>query len=165
MRGEAGEAGGEGTWDWNDSNHSKKKKSPLLLISLAKLSSCSLPFVYWKGWVWCSVPFPRFTELLEGVAAAETCPGGEKKNALNTGRKCENWLCLSSFVNIVFLIFLCECCIVYIKYSRVLIKSMEASLFKYIIKLCEVGDSRVKKNHLIMKKSESSQLQLPLPKS
>lgn len=58
------------------SNNSKKKKNSLLLLIFpAKLSSCSLPFVYWKGWVWRSVPFPRFTELLEGVAAAETCPG------------------------------------------------------------------------------------------
>ena len=59
----------------NSCNRLDLKK--ILLIFLFKLPCFSLPFVYWKECL-VFVPFPRFTKLLEGLTAAETCSGEEK---------------------------------------------------------------------------------------
>lgn len=101
-RGEAGQAEGERMEKENQSI-APFKKLKIKIPDPFNLSNQTflllLPYVYWKGCDWGAVPFARFTELLEGVTAAETCSGERKKNALRTERKRESLKCLASFTN------------------------------------------------------------------
>lgn len=92
--------GWEATGEQNESVQPLQNSPPILLIFVVKLSCFSLHLFTGKDVFGVPFPFPRFTELLEGVAAAETCSG--EKHALSTRRKWESRQCLSSFVNRIF---------------------------------------------------------------
>lgn len=98
-RGEAGR-GWEATGEQNESVQPLQNSALILLIFVVKLSCLSLHLFTGKDGFGVPFPFPRFTELLEGVAAAESCSG--EKHALSTRRKGGSWQCLSPFVNRIF---------------------------------------------------------------
>lgn len=85
--------GGQRTGNPSESVQPLQKNSPTLLIFAAKLSSFSLHLFTGKDAFGALFPFGRFTELLEGVAAAETCSG--EKHALSPRRKRASLQCLA----------------------------------------------------------------------